>query len=91
MSKKVKKRKTAQIILEPDGFSIHTFELSMKLSKSEWKKCKQRLYADQEEAGEHWIYLDKQSGHYIQRHMTLVDPAGDQALHLLSKDPVICF
>lgn len=65
MSKKVKKRKTAQIILEPDGFSIHTFELSMKLSKSEWKKCKQRLYADQEEAGEHWIYLDKQSGHYI--------------------------
>ncbi len=64
-SKKVRKHRQAEITLEPDGFSIHTFELSMKLSKSEWKKCKQRLYADQEEAGEHWIYLDKQSGHYI--------------------------
>lgn len=64
-SKKVRKHRQAEITLEPDGFSIHTFELSMKLSKSEWKKCKQRLYADQEETGEHWIYLDKQSGHYI--------------------------
>lgn len=64
-SKKVRKHRRAEITLEPDGFSIHTFELSMKLSKSEWKKCKQRLYADQEETGEHWIYLDKQSGHYI--------------------------
>lgn len=64
-SKKVRKHRQAEITLEPDGFSIHTFELSMKLSKSEWKKCKQRLYADQEENGEHWIYLDKQSGHYI--------------------------
>ncbi len=64
-SKKIRKRRQAEITLEPDGFSIHTFELSMKLSKSEWKKCKQRLFADQEETGEHWIYLDKQSGHYI--------------------------
>lgn len=64
-SKKVRKHRQAEITLEPDGFSIHTFELSIKLSKSEWKKCKQKLYADQEEAGEHWIYLDKQSGHYI--------------------------
>lgn len=52
-SKKVRKHRQAEITLEPDGFSIHTFELSMKLSKSEWKKCKQRLFADQEEAGEH--------------------------------------
>ena len=43
-SKKVRKHRRAEITLEPDGFSIHTFELSMKLSKSEWKKCKQRLY-----------------------------------------------
>lgn len=57
-SKKVRKHRQAEITLEPDGFSIHTFELSMKLSKSEWKKCKQRLFADQEETGEHWIYLD---------------------------------
>lgn len=35
-SKKVRKHRQAEITLEPDGFSIHTFELSMKLSKSEW-------------------------------------------------------
>ena len=64
-SKKVQKHRKAEITLEPDGFSIHTFELSMKLSKSEWKECKQKLYAEQEESGEHWIYQDKQSGHYI--------------------------
>ena len=64
-SKKVRKHRQAEITLEPDGFSIHTFELSMKLSKSEWKKYKQRLFADQEESSEHWIYLDKQGDHYI--------------------------
>ena len=64
-SKKVQKHRKAEITLEPDGFSIHTFELSMKLSKSEWKECKQKLYAEQEESGEHWIYQDKQSGHYF--------------------------
>lgn len=65
-SKKIRKHKQAKIILEPDGFSIHTFELSMKLSKSEWKRIKHALYDErQEKSGEHWIYQDKQSGHYI--------------------------
>lgn len=64
-SKKVRKRKQAEITLEPDSFSIHTFELSMKLSKSEWKRCKQRLYDEQNHCGEHWIYPDKQHGGHI--------------------------
>lgn len=59
MSKKVKKHKRAEIRLEPDGFSIHTFELSMQLSKSEWHNCKEQLFSEQKNAGEIWIYADK--------------------------------
>lgn len=62
---KVKKNKKVEITLEPDGFSIHTFELSMQLSEVEWKKCKQRLYAEQEKMGEYWLYPDKQHGGHI--------------------------
>lgn len=59
MSKKVKKHKKAEICLEPDGFSIHTFELSMQLSKSEWHNCKEQLYAEQKKSSENFIYADK--------------------------------
>lgn len=59
MSKKVKKHKRAEIRLEPDGFSIHTFELSMQLSKSAWHKCKEQFFSEQKKAGEIWIYADK--------------------------------
>ncbi|MGO5027832.1 hypothetical protein [Candidatus Agathobaculum pullicola] len=64
-TKKIRKHKQAKIILEPDGFSIHTFELSMKLSKSEWKQIKHALYNERQGEGGNWIYQDKQSGHYI--------------------------
>lgn len=64
-SKKVRKHRQAEITLEPDGFSIHTFELSMKLSKSEWKQIKHALYDERQGEGGNWIYQDKQSGHYI--------------------------
>lgn len=47
MSKKILTHKKAQIRLEPDGFSIHTFELSMQFGKAEWDNCKEQLYADQ--------------------------------------------
>lgn len=68
-SKKVRKRKQAEITLEPDGFSIHTFELSMKLNKSEWKQMKHDLYGEQRKEGSHWIYPDKQqSGHICTRY-----------------------
>lgn len=59
MSKKVFKHKTAKIYLEPDGFSIHTFELSTELSPSEWNKCKDRLYTEQKHFHDIWIYSDK--------------------------------
>lgn len=59
MSKKTLKRKKAQIHLEPDGFSIHTFELSTELNQSEWNKCKDRLYTDQKKLNEVCIYSDK--------------------------------
>lgn len=34
----------ARFELEADGFSIHTFEISRKLTKSEWNYCKGKLY-----------------------------------------------
>lgn len=66
MSKKALKRKKVQIHLEPDGFSIHTFELSIEMSKSEWNKCKDWLYTEQEKSNKIWIYSDKScKGVYI--------------------------
>ncbi len=59
MSKKVRKRKNSCIKLSPDGFSIHTFEISQKLTEFEWNHCKSELYDQQKETGEHWIYPDK--------------------------------
>ena len=59
MSKKTLKHKKAEIRLEPNGFSIHTFELSMQLSKAEWNTCKEKLYAKQRESDETFIYADK--------------------------------
>lgn len=66
MSKKVKRRKNVDICLEPDGFSIHTIELSLKLSRSEWNRCKQSIYDEQNQTGEHIIYPDNQCNrHHI--------------------------
>ena len=45
--------KTALLTLEPDKFSIHTFELSMKLPFAEWNSIKKKLYKD------HLIYEDE--------------------------------
>ena len=44
MSKKIVKHKTANFTLEPDGFSIHTFELSKKLSATEYYDIKDIFY-----------------------------------------------
>lgn len=65
-SKKTKKRRIGTFTLEPDGFSIHTVELSMKLTKAEWRRCKNALYQQQKDLGEHWFYPDKAcEGHHI--------------------------
>lgn len=59
MSRKAFKLKKIQIYFESDAFSIHTFELSIELSKSEWNKCKEQLFSEQKESGKGWIYPDK--------------------------------
>ncbi len=59
MRKKKLQHKRTEICLEPDGFSIHTFEVSMQLSKSEWHNCKEKLFSDQMKARKIWIYADK--------------------------------
>ncbi len=58
-TKKKRKNKTANITLEPDGFSIHTFQISMRMTQSEWLSCKRKLY-DAQKKGDGWIYPDKE-------------------------------
>lgn len=48
MSKKVIRNLKAIFGLEPDGFSIHTFELFYKCTKMQWYEIKQWLYKLQE-------------------------------------------
>lgn len=46
MSKRIEKKKTAVFELEPDGFSIHTFELSKRLTRYKYYHMKEILYSD---------------------------------------------
>ncbi len=48
MSKRTESKKTAVFELEPEGFSIHTFELSKRLTGYEYQQIKNKLYCDQE-------------------------------------------
>lgn len=48
MSKRRESKKTAVFELEPDGFSIHTFELSKRLTRYEYHWIKDKLYRSQE-------------------------------------------
>ena len=43
-SKKVQKHRKVTISMEPDGFSIHTPQLSMRMTKPAWNECERRLY-----------------------------------------------
>ena len=64
MSKKIVKHKTANFTLEPDGFSIHTFELSKKLSATEYYDIKDQLYRQLEQSGgKPWVYKDGYGNH----------------------------
>lgn len=64
MSKKIVKHKTANFTLEPDGFSIHTFELSKKLNATEYYDIKDQLYRQQKQSGgKPWIYQNGYGGH----------------------------
>ena len=65
MSKKVIRRKKAFFLLEPDGFSIHTIELSIQLKAKGFYAIKDQLYRQQEQSsGKPWIYKDDY-GNYI--------------------------
>lgn len=44
MSKKIIKHEQAEFVLEPDGFSIHTFELFYRCTAAEWREIKQNVY-----------------------------------------------
>lgn len=63
MSKKVVRHKTAKFTLEPDGFSIHTIELSMELTYREFYEIKDRLYRQQKNEKGGWIYPDGWGNH----------------------------
>lgn len=64
MRKRIESKKTAVFELEPDGFSIHTFELSMKLRKKQYHQMKDTLYRIQEQPGEkQWIYQEEKGRH----------------------------
>lgn len=63
MSKKVVRHKTAKFTLEPDGFSIHTIELSMELTYREFYETKDHLYLQQKNEKGGWIYPDDWGNH----------------------------
>lgn len=64
MSKRKESKKTAVFELEPDGFSIHTFELSMRLTGHEYHHIKDTLYRKQEgKKGKADIYREDEGLH----------------------------
>ena len=68
MSKRVESNRTAVFELEPDGFSIHTFELSMKLTKHEYRHMKDTLYRSQEGNKKAIIYREYRGHHYCRKY-----------------------
>ena len=67
MCNRVESKKTAVFELEPDGFSIHTFELSKKLTKHEYHEIKDTLYRSQEGGKGVSIYRESKGHHYCSK------------------------
>ena len=63
MSKRTESKKTAVFELEPDGFSIHTFELSKRLTGHEYHQMKDGLYRSQMGEKEIVIYQEFKGRH----------------------------
>lgn len=63
MSRRIESKKTAVFELEPDGFSIHTFELSKRLTRHEYHQMRDRLYRSQVNAGQPAIYQEFKGRH----------------------------
>lgn len=54
--------------LEADGFSIHTFEISRKLTKSEWHHCKKKLYDQNQVSSKICIYQESKDVHRVSQY-----------------------
>ena len=63
MSKRIESKKIAVFDLEPDRFSSHTFELSMRLTKHEYYQMKNKLYRSQEGKKNTVIYQERKGRH----------------------------
>ena len=63
MSKRKESKRTAVFKLEPDGFSAHTFELSKRLTRHEYRQMKDRLYRDHVSKGQALIYQEFKGRH----------------------------
>lgn len=63
MSKIVTRK--ARFELESDGFSIHTFEISRKLTKSEWNYCKGKLYDQSKVFSKGCVYKESEGVHRV--------------------------
>lgn len=66
MSKIVTKK--ARFELEAEGFSIHTFEISRKLTKSEWNYCKGKLYDQSKVFSKICIYQESKGVHRVSQY-----------------------
>ena len=66
MSKIVTKK--ARFELEADGFSIHTFEISRKLTKSEWNYCKGKLYDQSKVFSKGCVYKESKGVHRVSQY-----------------------
>lgn len=58
----------ARFMLEADGFSIHTFEISKKLTKSEWNYCKGKLYDQNQVSSKICIYQKSKGVHRVSQY-----------------------
>lgn len=66
MSKIVTRK--ARFELEADGFSIHTFEISRKLTKSEWNYCKGKLYDQSKVFSKGCVYKESKDVHRVSQY-----------------------
>ena len=60
--------KKARFMLEADRFSVHTFEISRKLTKSEWNYCKGKLYDQNQVSSKICIYQESKGVYRVSQY-----------------------
>ena len=58
----------ARFMLEADGLSIHTFEISRKLTKREWNCCKEKLYDQNRISSKVCVYKESKGVHRVSQY-----------------------